>query len=93
MLETAERGAATTKNAPPHNRYLEAYRWMLQTRVLEIEFRSGAVYRYYGVPMAVYHDLLTARSPAHYLHYHIKAAGYPYRRVDADAEAGSAVRA
>jgi hypothetical protein len=64
-----------------------------RTRVLEIEFRSGAVYRYYGVPMAVYHDLLTARSPAHYLHYHIKAAGYPYRRVDADAEAGSAVRA
>jgi KTSC domain-containing protein len=34
-----------------------------RTRVLEIEFRSGAVYRYYGVPMPVYHDFLRARPP------------------------------
>ncbi|HEX5387351.1 MAG TPA: KTSC domain-containing protein [Gemmatimonadales bacterium] len=52
-----------------------------RAHVLELEFRSGAVYQYAGVPMSVYHDLLTAPSPAHYLQDHIKAAGYPYRRV------------
>ena len=40
MLETAERGASTTKNAPPHQRFLEAFRWMLQTRILEEKLAS-----------------------------------------------------
>src|SRR5919202_7141717 len=42
MLETAERGA-TLKKAPPHPRYLEAFRWMLQTRILEEKL--AALYR------------------------------------------------
>ncbi|MDQ3119068.1 MAG: thiamine pyrophosphate-dependent dehydrogenase E1 component subunit alpha [Verrucomicrobiota bacterium] len=39
MLQTAERGATKTK-APPHDRYLEAFRWMLQTRVFEEKLTS-----------------------------------------------------
>jgi TPP-dependent pyruvate/acetoin dehydrogenase alpha subunit len=40
MLETAERGAKTKSKAPPHERYLEGYRWMLTARVLEEKLAS-----------------------------------------------------
>lgn len=40
MLQTAERSAPQKSKAPPHERYLEAYRWMLQTRVLEEKLAS-----------------------------------------------------
>src|SRR5438270_2648681 len=39
MLQTAERGAATSKQAP-HERYLEAFRWMRLARVLEGKLAS-----------------------------------------------------
>src|SRR6476661_4074680 len=39
MLQTAERGAATSKEAPPE-KYLEAFRIMLQTRVFEEKLTS-----------------------------------------------------
>src|SRR4029077_8491773 len=37
MLQTAQRTAKskTKKAAPPHDRFLEAFRWMLLTRTLE----------------------------------------------------------
>ncbi|HEX3816817.1 MAG TPA: thiamine pyrophosphate-dependent dehydrogenase E1 component subunit alpha [Chthoniobacterales bacterium] len=41
MLETASRPAnITKKKGPPHERYLEAFRWMLQTRILEEKLTS-----------------------------------------------------
>ena len=40
MLQTAERGATTNSKAPPHPRYLEAFRWMLQTRIFEEKLTS-----------------------------------------------------
>ncbi|CAN5381724.1 thiamine pyrophosphate-dependent dehydrogenase E1 component subunit alpha [soil metagenome] len=41
MPETATRaGAKTSKKDPPHERYLEAFRWMLQTRNLEEKLTS-----------------------------------------------------
>ncbi|HEY2801315.1 MAG TPA: thiamine pyrophosphate-dependent dehydrogenase E1 component subunit alpha, partial [Chthoniobacterales bacterium] len=41
MLETASRPSDTTsKSVPPHERYLEAFRWMLQTRILEEKLTS-----------------------------------------------------
>jgi pyruvate dehydrogenase E1 component alpha subunit/2-oxoisovalerate dehydrogenase E1 component alpha subunit len=39
MLQTAERGAAKSKNAP-HEKYLEAFRIMLQTRMFEEKLAS-----------------------------------------------------
>src|SRR5215210_1168923 len=39
MLQTAERGAASSKTAP-HEKYLEAFRIMLQTRVFEEKLAS-----------------------------------------------------
>ncbi|MGH8092754.1 MAG: thiamine pyrophosphate-dependent dehydrogenase E1 component subunit alpha [Chthoniobacterales bacterium] len=44
MLQTAKRAraaaAASATEAPPHGRYLEAFRWMLQTRILEEKLTS-----------------------------------------------------
>lgn len=41
-------------------------------KALEIEFRSGAVYRYSGVPEAVHTALLTAKSKGRYFARHIR---------------------
>jgi hypothetical protein len=41
---------------------------------LEIEFRSGAVYRYFLVPRATFEGLLGAPSKGAYFNRHIKAA-------------------
>ncbi|MEO5753443.1 MAG: thiamine pyrophosphate-dependent dehydrogenase E1 component subunit alpha [Chthoniobacterales bacterium] len=41
MLKTATRAdARTSKKDPPHERYLEAFRWMLQTRIFEEKLTS-----------------------------------------------------
>src|SRR6478672_13787858 len=42
MLQTAERGASTSKKLP-HERYLEAFRWMLLARIFEEKL--AAMYR------------------------------------------------
>src|SRR6201984_694060 len=34
MLQTAQRQSKTKKPAPPHERFLEAFRWMLLARTL-----------------------------------------------------------
>jgi hypothetical protein len=50
-------------------------------RILEIEFRNGAVYQYSGVPNYVYQDLKNAEDPARYFNQYIRKAGYRYRQV------------
>ena len=41
MLQTAKRaGKSASTTAPPHERYLEAFRWMLQTRIFEEKLTS-----------------------------------------------------
>lgn len=50
------------------------------TNTLEIEFNSGGVYQYYGVPLAVYHGLMNAGSPGKYFHAHIKDV-YRYTKI------------
>lgn len=39
---------------------------------LEVAFRSGGVYRYRGVPSAVFHELMEAPSHGTYFNRHIK---------------------
>src|SRR3954451_18349953 len=47
MLQTAQRQSKTKKTSPPHERFLEAYRWMLLTRTLEEKlvslYRGGQI--------------------------------------------------
>lgn len=39
---------------------------------LEVEFNSGGVYQYYGVPESVYATLMRASSKGSYLNNHVK---------------------
>ena len=48
---------------------------------LEIEFRSGSVYQYYGVPENIYRGLMGASSKGTYHHQHIKNAGFTYKQI------------
>jgi len=50
------------------------------TRTLEVEFRSGSVYQYSDVPLAVYEGLMQAASKGSYFHNHVKDR-YSFRQV------------
>ena len=51
-----------------------------ETSTLEIAFRIGGVYRYSGVPVAIYQELLKAPSQGLYFDRHIKHQ-YPYQKI------------
>ena len=51
-----------------------------QNGTLYIEFHSGGVFCYTGVPESVYRGLMTASSHGQYFHQYIKNV-YPYQRV------------
>jgi len=46
------------------------------TRILEVEFLNGSVYRYLGVPSSVYSGLMAASSKGTYLSQNVKSV-YP----------------
>ncbi len=50
-------------------------------QTLEIEFHSGSVYQYSGVPADVYAGLMSATSHGRYFDAFIKKAGYRYRQI------------
>lgn len=47
---------------------------------LYVQFRSGSLYAYYGVPSHVYNGLMSATSHGGYLHSEIKNR-YRYERI------------
>ena len=49
--------------------------------VLEIEFKSGAVYRYYGVPSEVHDELINAESVGKYFNANVKSK-YNFLKVE-----------
>ncbi len=51
-----------------------------ESQPLEIEFHGGGVYRYDGVPEAVFDGLMSAPSKGKYFHAHIRGV-FPYHRV------------
>ena len=50
-------------------------------QVLEIEFNSGSVYQYSGVPTHIHSGLMSAPSHGSYFHEHIKDR-FPFVRVE-----------
>jgi hypothetical protein len=52
------------------------------SRTLEIEFRSGALYRYHAVPAEVHRALMSAESKGRYFSQHIRDR-YRFERVPA----------
>ena len=47
---------------------------------LELEFRSGAIYRYFAVPQAVFQDLIAAESKGAYFNRHVRNR-FRYQRL------------
>jgi KTSC domain len=51
-----------------------------KSAILELQFRSGAVYRYFLVPQRVYRDLMGSPSKGGYFNRNIRGR-YPYQRT------------
>lgn len=51
-----------------------------KSAVLELQFRNGAVYRYFLVPQGIYRDLMGASSKGGYFNQNIRGR-YPYQRT------------
>ena len=49
-------------------------------QILQLEFRSRAIYRYFGVPATVYEALLAAPSKGKYFNRAIRGS-FPFSRV------------
>ena len=52
-----------------------------QTETLEVAFKHGGVYQYFGVPAAIYYELVAAPSIGRYLEVNVKKADYRFRKV------------
>ncbi|SPF47499.1 conserved hypothetical protein [Candidatus Sulfopaludibacter sp. SbA4] len=55
-----------------HSTSLRTVAYQDQRALLELEFRSGAVYRYFGVPAESYQALLRSESKGGYFNSHIR---------------------
>jgi len=51
---------------------LQAVTYQHPCAVLELEFRSGAVYRYFGIPQQTFEELLCAESKGGYFNSRIR---------------------
>jgi hypothetical protein len=54
----------------------------LNSQVLEVEFRTGAVYEYHGVPANTHAALMSAQSHGRYFNQYIKNGGYVCVRIN-----------
>ena len=52
-----------------------------ESAVLEIEFKSGGIYKYSGVPQFVYDGLMNTASKGKYFYQYIENSGYPYSKI------------
>jgi hypothetical protein len=59
---------------------LESVGYDHATRVMEIQFKNGGVYQYFGVGPSVYRRLMNAVSKGRYFAEAVRSV-YPYRRV------------
>jgi len=66
---------------PVQSSNLASVGYDISTSVLEIEFRNGNVYQYYGVPAQVYEELMNAGSKGSYFHRNIRNGGYSFSKI------------
>ena len=52
-----------------------------EEEILEIKFHNGSLYRYEGVPVGEYYDMIQADSVGKYFNQNLKNAGYPYEKL------------
>lgn len=70
-----ERVAVESKNIKEVG-YLQA------VQTLEIEFASGKVYQYYGVPAGVHDAMMRSESIGKYFDANIRKGGYAYKEIE-----------
>ncbi len=68
------------KRTPVRSSNIAAIGFEESVAILEIEFHSGAVYQYTGVPVNIYDALMSAPSIGSYFHQNIKSV-YPYKKL------------
>lgn len=68
------------KRTPVNSSNIAAIGYSKKRQILEIEFISGEVYQYLGVPENIHEGLMGASSRGHYLHYQIKGI-YQFNKV------------
>ena len=68
------------RRAPIESTSLASVGYDPSHRVLEVEFHGGRVYRYFGVPLRRYQELLAAESAGRFLNTRIKGF-YPFASV------------
>lgn len=49
--------------------------------ILEIDFKSGSTYQYFGVPGYIYDEFVRADSPGAFFDLYIKKMDYVYEQV------------
>jgi len=74
-------GGEKMERIPVESSNLSSVGYNSESAVLEIEFKSGGIYQYSGVPQDVYDGLINAASKGKYFHRYIKNSGYPYSKV------------
>ncbi len=70
----------TMQRHPVESSNIRSVGYDLDEGLLEVEFHSGGVYQYSGVPQAIYQGCMRAVSKGSYFHDHIKGR-YPDRQV------------
>jgi hypothetical protein len=68
------------QRAPVVSSNLRSVGYDRASQTLEVEFQSGALYQYFGVPPEVYQALLAAPSHGSYFVANVRNA-YPYQRL------------
>ena len=53
----------------------------IEENILQLEFRNGLAYEYFGVPAALYTDLLSAESKGAFVTRFIRGH-FPFRRLE-----------
>ena len=76
---------ARIERVPVESSSLVSIGFAREAHVLEIEFRSGAIYRYLGVPQTVFDALKKAESKGRYFAQSIRGK-YEFKRVEIPAK-------
>ena len=66
---------------PVDSSNLSSVGYEVSSATLEVEFNSGSIYQYFGVPEYVYQGLIGAGSKGRYFDQNVKKAGYPYTKI------------
>jgi hypothetical protein len=66
--------------APVQSSNIRSVGYDSASRTLEVEFHTGSIYQYFGVPEAVYQTLMRAASKGAYFQEHIRDR-YSFRQV------------